>query len=228
MARGHPISKDVVNQIVKMVGEGASIRSISDAMGIDARRVRERLKTKVKVEKVKTPLEDELQKRRDEGMLLREIADLYNIKYYTVKRLTKQPQIKAPSRHPCYTPHEEMELIRKRRREGSAMRAIAREFNRSMCVVKRACSEINDENKKKKDDVKKAFISAVVSVAVSRKSVKLQVPEHVTRMKLSLMMTRGFSESEALAQAMNHYARGKVTPADDDYQPRKMVIRRRV
>jgi hypothetical protein len=161
-------------------------------------------------------------------MLLREIADLYDIPYHTVKRLTHPPAVKPERRHPLYTPQAEIESMRERRRDGVSMRAIAREFNRSLCVVKKACAQINEQNKKKKDDVKKAFISAVVSVAVSRKSVKLQVPEHVTRMKLSLMMTRGFSESEALAQAMNHYARGKVTAADDDYQPRKLVIRRRV
>lgn len=227
MARGVPISKDVVNQMVKMAGEGASIRSISDALGVDVRRVGEQLKSNGKAKKVNSVSGKDLQKKRDEGMLLREIADLYDIPYHTVKRLTCPPVIKPERRHPLYTPHAEMESMRERRRKGLSMRAIASEFNRSICVVKKACAEINEGNKKKKDNVKKAFISAAVSVVASRKNVKLQVPEHVTRMKLSLMMTRGFSESEALAQAMNHYARGKVTAADDDYQPRRIVVRRK-
>ena len=78
----------------------------------------------------------------------------------------------------------------------------------------------------KTDQVKKAFINSAIGIAVGAKT-KLSIPDHVRRMRDSLVMSRGYTESEALAQAMNFYARGKVTSRDDDYQPRKIVIRRR-
>ena len=78
----------------------------------------------------------------------------------------------------------------------------------------------------KVNQVKKAFIHSAIGIAVGSKA-RLSIPDHVRRMRDSLVMSRGYTEDKALAQAMNFYARGKVTPADDDYQPRKLVIRRR-
>lgn len=222
MARGVPIINDVIDTMVRMRGEGASIKQISEAVGIDARRVRERLKAAANKEAMKFPSSEELQNKREDGMTIADISSLYGISYYVVRRMTKPPQNKLR------IPKVEIEVMRKRRLAGSSIRAISREFKRSPLLVKEACASIIKDNKKKKDSVKKDFISAVVNVAVHRAKTKLQVPDHVNRMKLSLMMTRGFSEEAAMAQAMNHYARGKVTAADDDYQPRKLVIRRRV
>lgn len=84
-------------------------------------------------------------------------------------------------------------------------------------------SPITGEN----DNVREEFIAGTIKLAIGNVKSNLHVPEHVTRMKLSLMMSRGFSEVDALAQAMSFYSRGKVTSADDDYAPRKLVIRRK-
>lgn len=229
MPRGFPISKDAVEEMIKLKGEGASIRSISEIVGIDQRRVREKLNAVSVKDETKANLSDEFQKRREEGMFIREIAELYGVSYDVVKSRTKPPKDRYKlRRHPLYTTKEDMESMLQRRREGLSLVAICKEFNRSLPVVRKACASIESAAQaKRRDKIKRAFVLGAVNVAVSRTRAKLQVPEHVTRMKLSLMMTRGFSEESALAQAMNHYARGKVTAADDDYQPRKLVIRRK-
>lgn len=228
MPRGFPISKDIVEEMIRLKGEGASIRSISDAVGIDRRRVREKLNYDVE-EEAKNLLNAELQKKREGGMFIHEIATLYGISYDSVKSRTKPPKNKL-RRHPNYTSKEEMDSMLQRRREGFSLVSISKEFNRSLPVVRKACHSIESAAQaKRRDRLKRAFILGAVNVAVTRTREKLQVPEHVTRMKLSLMMSRGFSESEALAQAMSFYAHGKVTAADDDYQPRNpMVARKRV
>lgn len=290
MARGRSIDKDTVAEMARLRGEGLSLKAISAAMGIDPRRVSEHLVSGGVRIKSKLIPSAELQQRREEGMLLREISKLYNISITVIKERTKPPTnpIKR-SYNPRQASEEEREAIRQLRLTNLSCAEISKKTGRSLSLVKEVCVGIKIERKNiknqtmllgaenrerilplraegksieqiagelslavstvkkhlreakmscfdpkpptiraapKTDQVKKAFIRTAIGIAVGAKT-KVSVPEHVTRMKFSLMMSRGFTEAEALAQAMNFYARGKVTAADDDYQPRKLVIRRR-
>ena len=122
---------------------------------------------------------------------------------------------------------------------GKTLTDIAEHLNISRGTIKsylsraKKQSTVNDQTQHpaikpmKNDPVRESFIAGAVNTAIGNAKAKLQIPEHVMRMKLSLMMARGFSESDALAQAMSFYSRGKVTAADDDYQPRRIAIRKR-
>jgi DNA-directed RNA polymerase specialized sigma24 family protein len=290
MARGRSIDKDTVAEMARLRGEGLSLKQIAAIVGVDPRRVSEHLVIQGIRIKSKLISSEELQRKRDEGMFLREISKLYNISISVIKERTKPPTTPIKRRYnPKQASEEEREAIRQLRLTNLSCSEISKKTGRSLSLVKEICVGIKIERKSlktqtmllgaenrekilplraegksiekiaselslavstvkkhlrranmssfdprpsikpaapKTDQVKKAFIHTAIGIAIGAKT-RVSVPDHVRRMRDSLMLSRGFTEAEAMSQAMNFYARGKVTAADDDYQPRKLVIRRR-
>jgi transposase len=199
-----------VEESIRLKGEGLSFTEISKIIGVDRRIIGQFFKDKAIAEAGDGPVE-------------------------YVCRPTQPHQINNGSGKAKITDSDKLKIY-KMKMSGKSMREIASTMGVNFSTIEyhlnkmkqKKTAEVKESPKPepKKDIVRDEFIAMAVNAAVVRSKVKLHTPDCVTRMKLSLM-SRGFNEMNALSQAMNFYARGKVTSADDDYQPRKLVMRRR-
>lgn len=180
-----------------------------------------------------------IRKRKESGATIKEIAAEFNRSTDMVRRTCISEDVAEGHDSRIKINDSHKHKIKMMRDSGKTLTDIANHLNISQATIKSYLSRARKQEAinegtyhpaikpMKNDPVRDSFIAGAVNIAIGNSKAKLQIPEHVMRMKLSLMMARGFSESDALAQAMNFYSRGKVTAADDDYQPRRPIIRRR-
>lgn len=199
-----------VEEAIRLKGEGLSFTEISKIIDVDRRVIGQFFKDKDIAEAGDGPVE-------------------------YVCRPTQPHQINNGSGKAKITDSDKLKIY-KMKMSGKSMREIAMIMGVNFSTIEYHLNKMKQKNtprveeppkpEPKKDVVRDEFISMAINAAIVRSKVKLHTPDYVTRMKLSLM-SRGFNEVNALSQAMSFYSRGKVTSADDDYQPRKIVIRRR-